>query len=129
MLAGFNLQVAAQFLGSFPHAGDANADRFGSRRVIQHSIRYAVTVVVHLYQDSVECLSNPDRSPLGLGMEVHVCEARLYDSENGEFSVLRQPAQVLTYFDVHMQAIALVDSVHVPMNCDVQPAFVKQRRV
>ena len=56
----FNLQVAAELLHSFSHAGYADADRPNSRRVIQHSLRYSVTFVTDRYDNSIGLLLNLD---------------------------------------------------------------------
>ena len=51
--ASFNLQAAAELPDSFSHACDAYANRLSPRRMVQHSIRYPLTLVTDRYDDSI----------------------------------------------------------------------------
>lgn len=62
-------------------------------------------------------------------MEMNVCETRLHNAEDRKFSFFREPAQFMSYLHFHVQAVALVNSAHVPLNCRVQAAFIQLGRM
>jgi hypothetical protein len=70
LATGFNLEAAAELFNSFFYACDTNANRPGSRRVIQHSLGYSATFITDRYDHSIQILLNPYLSSAGSRMKV-----------------------------------------------------------
>src|ERR1700730_15043329 len=97
--------------------------------MIQHAVRYPLTSVADLYDDSIEVVPDLQLGFPGSRMQVDVCETGLHDAEDRKFGFFRQPWQFLKYFHFDMQTIALVNSAHVAMDCGVQSTLIKHGRV
>src|SRR6185437_2322286 len=126
----FNLQTAAELPDSFSHACDTYANRLCPRRMVQHSIRYPLTLVTDQYDDSIgEILLNRYLGLAGSRMEVNVCKTGLHDAEDRKLGFFRQARQFLRYSHFDMQAVALVNSTHIAFDCRVQTTFIKHGRM
>jgi hypothetical protein len=97
--------------------------------MIQHSVRYPLTVVTDGYDDAIQILFNLHLGFSSSRMEVNVCQTGLHDAEDRKFGFFREPAQFMSYLHFHMQAVALIDSTDIPLDSRVQSAFIQQRRV
>lgn len=122
--ASFNLETATQIFHSFSHARDANAERIGSRRIVEHSVRYPPAVVADGYDHFLGILLHSQDGLGAFRMEVNVCETGLYDAENREFSFFGESAQLVSYLELYMRSRALVNSAHIPLDCQLQAAII-----
>src|SRR6185437_9560527 len=93
--------------------------------MIQHPVRYPLTVIADRYGDAIQVLLNLYLSLAGFRMEMDICKACLHDAEDRKFGFFRESAQFMTYLHFHMQAVALVDSAHIPLDCGIQSAFIE----
>ena len=62
-------------------------------------------------------------------MKVNVFRTELHDAEDCKLGFFRQTGQFSRYFHFHMQAVALVNSIHVALDYYAQTTFIKSGRV
>lgn len=125
----FDFHFSAEILDSFAYAPQANTRRTRRGDLGQFVLLDALPLIPDAQRDSTGSVVHANARRGALGMAMDVRKAFLYDAEDGDFQIARQPSQIRRQFQSDGDTASLPKSIDVPAESGFQTHFLEQRRV